>query len=42
MPSSRWKSSKRRTPRNASRMISIVQRSPMRSSVRAIEQTWFW
>src|SRR6266545_2896063 len=33
-------SSKRRRPRSASRMISMVQRSPMTSSVRAIEQFW--
>src|SRR5690349_12653581 len=38
MPRSRWMSSKRRTPRNESRRINIVHRSPMTSTVRAIEQ----
>jgi hypothetical protein len=32
--------SKRRLPRNTSRMISIVQRSPTSSSDFAIEQFW--
>src|SRR5512132_2314624 len=35
-----WSSSKRRIPRNTSRMISSVQRSPTISSARAIEQFW--
>jgi hypothetical protein len=36
----RWKSSKRRTPRNASRTRRIVQRSPRTSRARAIGQFW--
>src|SRR5947209_6386322 len=39
MPRSRCRASKRRTPRNASRRMSIVHRSPMSSSVPAIEQS---
>src|SRR4051812_40571254 len=39
MPRSRCSSSNRRTPRNASRRISIVHRSPISSSVPAIEQS---
>ena len=37
MPRLRWKSSKRRTPRNASRRMRIVHRSPITSSARATE-----
>src|SRR5688500_7862892 len=37
MPRLRWKSSKRRTPRKASRRMSSVHRSPTSSSVRATE-----
>src|SRR5919206_1703198 len=40
MPRSAWKSSKRRTPRKASRITSSVQRSPRTSSARAMEQFW--
>ena len=36
----RWNSLKRLRPRNASRTISTLQRSPTTSSARAIEQTW--
>src|SRR3954462_12294258 len=39
IPSERWKSVKRETPRNASRTISRLQRSPITSSERAMEQT---
>src|SRR5215217_7123455 len=39
MPRLRWKSSKRRTPRKASRITSSDQRSPTTSSALATEQT---
>src|SRR5919198_3962880 len=42
IPRLRWKSSKRRTRRNASRRTSSVQRSPRTSRARAIEHTWPW
>lgn len=38
IPRSRWSASKRRIPRNASRRMSRVHRSPITSSVDAIEQ----
>jgi hypothetical protein len=39
-PRLRWNSSKRVRPWKASRTMSSVQRSPMISSARAIEQLW--
>src|SRR5688572_14298854 len=40
MPSRSWNSSNRRTPWKASRITSMVQRSPIASRARATEQTW--